>query len=330
MNTIEELTRLKALLDQGVITQAEYDALKADLLGNEEMKLPEENAGISQPEATKTANPVSRPRQIPKQLTVKKVAVAVSLAALILLVVFSLKYFSPGKEKNQNNGMYGSVKIVKEQSFGSGGDLINHWKYEYDIEGHLVAHTLDGHTTTFSYNEAGKRIGSRSTHRGTIYTSTYSYNEGGALISIDSYRDGEFVRSDKDYKYDENNRLIWRKGNDSEWTFEYDDKGKLIKQVEKNSHNSIWTETFEYDKKGFRKKTNTSIKLPDGRITQSQSTYSYDKHGSLIETMYRKDDGSETVFSYGFKYDTQGNWVEKISYYNGEPGQVWRRSIKYY
>ena len=98
------------------------------------------------------------------------------------------------------------------------------------------------------------------------------------------------------------------------YTYAYDDKGNLIEWKRKGSlvWSLVYKETSTYNDKGNRIESK-SYKA-DGTFLY-KSTYAYDDKGNLIERKNYKADGSlDTKYVFEYKYDSEGNWIEKIKF----------------
>jgi hypothetical protein len=98
MDIIEEIKKLKALLDQGAITTEEFNDLKKKTFDN--------NTLITQTETKSTINSPSASKRRPSLF--KMILLTSVLAIITILVVLGIKYREPirqkivGGKKNQN------------------------------------------------------------------------------------------------------------------------------------------------------------------------------------------------------------------------------------
>lgn len=62
-----------------------------------------------------------------------------------------------------------------------------------------------------------------------------------------------------------------------------------------------------------------------------KSKYKYDLNGAKTDEIYYDEIGHiKYHHNYEYKYDSKGNWIEKIHFYNGKPSSIIERKIKYY
>ncbi|GAB0481695.1 hypothetical protein KML24007_04410 [Alistipes indistinctus] len=130
----------------------------------------------------------------------------------------------------------------------------------------------------------------------------YSYLDGGKVVKADKTSDrGQFVPSF--YVYDEKGRLVAEYSEDMDGVpvreLKYDANGRMV---------------YEKD--------------PSGVVSQ----YAYNDNGDMslrkITNTFEEDEDSESMFTY--RYDSQGNWIEKTWISNGETVCTYKRTIEYY
>jgi YD repeat-containing protein len=133
-------------------------------------------------------------------------------------------------------------------------------------------------------------------------TIRYTYLDGGKIVRADKTGDtGVFVPS----------------------FYIYNDNGHLVAEYSENMESSPVRE-LKYDAQGRK----IYEKAASGEVYQ----YTYNENGDptscKITNTYGEDEDSETKFSY--RYDTQGNWIEKNCESNGEESYSYKRTIEYY
>jgi hypothetical protein len=91
-----------------------------------------------------------------------------------------------------------------------------------------------------------------------------------------------------------------------------------------------WKYTYRYDDRGNWAEINT---CNSDSSLNSKFTYKYDDRNNMTEKNYYRSDGSLLRnYIYKYKYDSKGNWIERIEYY-GEANiknEITEREIKYY
>lgn len=126
-------------------------------------------------------------------------------------------------------------------------------------------------------------------------------------------------------KYDDKGNIINR---DSISMF-YDNHNRVIKQIQKESsgNNIIIENKFDSDSHIIEFKVSNSL----NEVLQ-QYTSIFDKEGREIKRSFLYESGRKSENSYSYEYknlDDKGNWIEKITYNNGNPESVTIREIKY-
>ncbi len=107
----------------------------------------------------------------------------------------------------------------------------------------------------------------------------------------------------------------------------------------------IRTEEFEYNKYGYE--TAKTVRDTDNKIQSKEvRTYNeknqeinykkYDKNGNLsFQVNSTHDENGNTIESdiggtFEYKFDKQGNWIQKVQYHNGKIIFIYERKIEYY
>lgn len=144
----------------------------------------------------------------------------------------------------------------------------------------------------------------------------YTYDDAGNMLSSDCEELQFHTRAQSLYQYDFKNREVasqnYRgKVETGSSTFKYNEQNSLIEQVNK----------FET------------------RIDSTKFTFGYDEYGNMTwEKNYASrqfpnaaEGGHTTLwFTYKYKYDSHGNWLQKRSYSFDEPFEIINRIIEYY
>ena len=141
---------------------------------------------------------------------------------------------------------------------------------------------------------------------------------------------------------------IYKKNTQTEKVFEYDEEKKqfvlayishkffdakknLIQEKLEDKKGEIYQQNdLTYNKENKLIKDVQSIRFP------STITYQYNKEGDVVENKYESE-GTIIITNYTFKYDFNGNWMEKketktanIKQYIPDPAYIIKRTIVYY
>ena len=185
------------------------------------------------------------------------------------------------------------------------------------------------------------------------YSYVYSYNEK-QLVSIEELCNGSIVMINK-INYDKKNRIIeedikepFQNKNsrienlsykyineykviinkvttmvDADFiaTETYNDKSQLISQKLEDEKEVIYFDFFEYDLNGFR--TKRIMANEDGSYDLNDiREYHYNDKGLIIS-----EDG---IITYEYKYNSLGDWIERIRFKEGILQYITHRQLEYY
>lgn len=108
-------------------------------------------------------------------------------------------------------------------------------------------------------------------------------------------------------------RIYNTKGNQTEYQFYTHDT------LERKTKNKFDTNGNEIESCTYKK---------DGEL---ENKYSWDDKGNLVEFDYTEANGSVARYSYHYEnFDKEGNWLRSITFLNGKPTLIERRTIEYY
>ncbi|MDR1897461.1 MAG: hypothetical protein LBR10_11790 [Prevotellaceae bacterium] len=176
----------------------------------------------------------------------------------------------------------------------------------------------------------------------------YLYDSNGNLIAQNSYESGDHLKEIHTYKYDsignriETDRYYSNGMLASKIIHQYDSTGNPIEDIYYRPDGSLSaTSIFKYDTDGDLIEEN--FYDPDGSLS-STAIFSefarkdkYDNCGNPIETIFYQPDRILFKDTYKYKYDSKGNWTERISYYKkpnsvrkGKAYSITERTITYY
>ncbi len=172
--------------------------------------------------------------------------------------------------------------------------------------------------------------GSEKIRKGEFkYSSFYSFNYKGNIFEQE-FRNND-VNWKKIYKYDGLENLIEEvsKGSQEEYNwkgiYKYDSKGNCIEEKDYKLDGTYVRKRINmYDERGNR------IEEKGNRGDDTlvfHDFYTYNENGDRFEYRDRKN---RKVYDYKYKYDKQGNFIEKITSINGMPRDFEERKIEYY
>lgn len=188
-------------------------------------------------------------------------------------------------------------------------------------------------------------------------TTKITYDDKDRPISIKEYERGDFLKYEYTFVYDDKNqtrqeymyngeikekRLLstcsLNKENQPTYCTYYDDEGKgrstSTYQYDKKGNKILnrvayYFQEYEYTSKGFLKRHILTIDKKG--IEGFELNYTYG-NGDFPETFTVKQEAYEAPKTYTFKYklDEQGNWVQKAVYYDGKKVNIIQRKITYW
>lgn len=256
------------------------------------------------------------------------------IPAITLLIMF----IACSKEDSIENpeGKYLSEIIVKEHKKKFGeiseyGELYEQYKYNQDK-------TIAEFTTNYYVPVSYSRI---------KYTYRYTYDNKKRLIECDHYL-STLLREKRKYEYNSidsvSRMLVYDDNGDlnEEWTYEYDNKKRLIKTVEKDiwvSNNFGYINEYKYEGSNvYIKSTN----IDDGSLF-GYFIFEYDSHDNLLQKTYiNGDTGKESIEQkYEYQYDASDRIQRKskkdsysdswtyYDYFYNEDGTINKISVSY-
>ena len=208
---------------------------------------------------------------------------------------------------------YGSRGYFKDRHFIVEGILNYKTIYEYDNNNNLIEKN--------TYNKEGV-IEWKTVYNDTISV-TYDGRPFGKLEKSSQAKYENANSKDKTFEVTTYNTSYYRKNEvlydtifiDSKETFKYNTQGKEIERT------SAW---FSFDKE------NCKVILRDGYPVKY--TYEYDTQENVTIQTYETASGSLYVDTWKYKYDSQENWIEIISFEGKAkiPQIIVKRTIEYY
>ena len=188
-------------------------------------------------------------------------------------------------------------------------------------------------------------------------TTKITYDDKDRPINIKEYKRGDFLRYEYTFVYDDKNKTrqeyiyngeikekhllstcTLNKDNQPTYCTYYDDEGKerstSTYQYDKKGNKifnrvAYYFQEYEYTSEGFLKRHILTINKKG--IEGFELNYTYG-NGDFPETFTVKQEEYQPPKTYTFKYklDEQGNWVQKTVYYDGKEVNIIERKITYW
>ncbi len=207
---------------------------------------------------------------------------------------------------------------IEEDDYNIDGSLYNKLICRFDgkrkvLELNYSYSDSNEFTTSFIYDNRNRLIeqNSLSKDSGHLFKIIYNYDESGNKIEEQIHSPiYKSMEQKKDYKYDDESKLIRIEEN---W-YKIDGSKGL-------------TATHKYDTSGNKIKENYNIFVnpKEYRI----STYKYDYYQNEIESQHDYNGKiSRSILEY--KYDSEGNWTQKIIRVDNDPTLLIERKIEYF
>jgi RHS repeat-associated protein len=173
-------------------------------------------------------------------------------------------------------------RLTNIDDTNSSGGVLANFTYTYDLASRMTSQTVNGSTTSYSYDAASELTAGGSTN--------YSYDLNGN-------------RTMTGYTTGADNQIT----SDGTWTYSYDNNGNLIKKT-KGSNAETWTYGYDNQNRMIWAKDSAT----DGGTVTTLATYVYDALGNRIEEdVWTQSSGSTTVTR--FAYDGQNVWADLTS-----------------
>jgi len=110
--------------------------------------------------------------------------------------------------------------------------------------------------------------------------------------------------------------------------YSYDSDLNLVEETEYQNDTVSVKTVNKYFENGELQETRNE---PIGSVYAVITTRKFNEKGDLTEHSRKSGDKSNAdLWMYKYKYDSIGNWIEKLEFKNGEPLRIVKRSIEYY
>jgi hypothetical protein len=113
------------------------------------------------------------------------------------------------------------------------------------------------------------------------------------------------------------------------YKYNYDNEGRMTEwYCLYPNGNLLWKYEYQYDARG--NKTEWQVKGGNNQPTQIHR-YKHDDNNNMVEeNIFNPDGRLVSRFTYTYRFDKAGNWIEKIKYENNQPVEIREREIVYY
>jgi hypothetical protein len=180
---------------------------------------------------------------------------------------------------------------------------------------------------SFAYSDKELKIRSYKISDSTYTLYTYKYdercNEIESFYPLNWNKVDEYLASPDDFF----------EGNTEKIIYKFDDKGNKIieehfNQITNDGYKELFSKkTYAYD---FNNKKIEENEYDGKSLLKSKTKYSYNERGDITEEVKYNDNGVVIgKQSYKIKYDSIGNWIEKVHYLNNKPNSIVLRVINY-
>ena len=170
--------------------------------------------------------------------------------------------------------------------------------------------------TVFKYDDGGKNIEKTAyeADNSIAWKIMYSYDAGGNLAEEGTYDGDGSLISKNVYTYDSDNNLtdLKKYGGSFELLSATSYKYFEPKKASKSSDVGMIREAVEYDSK---------------EVLQSTKSYQYNELGLVIGETTVSPGNETTKLTYKYEYNTDKDWIKKITYYNTVPTLIEERQF---
>lgn len=236
------------------------------------------------------------------------------------------KYYLPNGNFDRIYRKDNKGNKIEENRYNSNGELFEKQVYVYDERDILIEDNI--------YRSDGKLSFK------TIYKSDHKNN----IVEEDVYNSKGKLKSKTINRYDKNRNkieMILSKENDEDYGFKssykFDENNYMIEEATYSLKDKLkYKFTYKLDKSGNVIEENS---YDSNNELQGTSISKYDKYGNEEERQYKAikevdnykgEPNGTTNRKYKYKYDENGNWIEKIEYVNYIPKKIIEREIEYY
>ena len=255
------------------------------------------------------------------------------LLAFMFGAFFSVATAQTSQRECEQDGLTGNVKKVSTTLYDAVVDRDGDMQYGEQLE-----------RTETLYNEKGQRrsmtfVGADESD--ILFRSRYKH-DGFGLTTLEHIVDNhEQIIGRTYYIYDKNLMLSESYVEDAERQIEhrvlykYDESGRLVERSYNDAKNNVYRrEVYSYDFDGAVHRTSVYDRSNTKMLDHH---YEYDAHQQHINVTtydYTEEDPDVSTILYRYKYDKQGNWIQRTQYVlekdNAIPTYITNRRIDYF
>jgi len=247
-------------------------------------------------------------------------------------------YFSDEYQQFDVNGL-----AVSKKYFDKTGNIIYRKAIEYDATG-KIKRVVEFDTTNnisnklaYVYNALGKLTETIAEEGSTNpFTTKYTYEPISNLLTKEELRvEGKIIKT-TNYEYDE---VGYKKMIDTSYSTtgaKYKSKIEVYDANENMLEQTRFDDKFEIVSKyeySFDK-NNNNIEFKSysrGGVLQGVFLYKFDEKNNMIEeSKLNASKNLKDILVNEYKYDSKGNWIEKITKHQSIPKNIVKRSIEYF
>lgn len=253
--------------------------------------------------------------------------------ALMLGAMISVSRSQTAQRECAQDGLTGNVKKVASVLYEAVVDRDGDMQYGEQLE-----------RTETLYNEKGQRRSMtflNADESDIMFRSRYKH-DGFGLTTLEHIVDNhEQIIGRTYYIYDKNLVLSESYVEDAERQIEhrvlykYDETGRLVERSYNDAKNDVYRrEVYSYDFDGAVHRTSVYDRSKTKILDYN---YEYDSHQQPINVTtydYTDEDPDMSTTLYQYKYDSQGNWIQRTQYVlekdNAIPVFITNRKIEYF
>ena len=234
--------------------------------------------------------------------------------------------------------------ITQQKNFDKNGNALYRKFIEYDINNRIKETTeYDTLETPYSktkniYNAAGLLIErTLETTTNGVLTFKITYNEKG-LISSEHVFNGNSIVKCSAYSYDElgnkfvTDSVVISSASNKKFksqTEKYDNNGNMLEQVSYDIDGKL---SLKYEYKFNASNNNIEFACyGTNAVLEGNYIYKFDTKMNMVEEeKFTANKNTTETIIYEYKYDAQGNWIERTTMHHNIPKNIIKRNIIYY